>query len=86
MSFQGALITISAPLIVFGKLIFSDASVMVEGDIYTRPTSLTNILCDGVVAEVVSLHTFSITRLSFWLTFSIALVVVSCRMWIIGIS
>lgn len=65
MRFKGALITVSAPLIKIGKIIFLDASVVVDADIPTDTAIITNNLCDGVVAEVVScIHTFSIARLS----------------------
>ena len=84
MSLQSALITIAAPLIHFVKDIFSDASVVVGGDILTD-TAITNILCDGVIAKVVSLHTFSVARLSQCLTLPITKFEVSCRIFIFGI-
>ena len=85
MSFQSALITVAAPLIHFIKDIFSDASVVVGGDIRTGPATIANVLCDGVVAEVVSLLTFSVARLSQCLTLPITKFEVSCRIFVFGI-
>lgn len=78
MSFKGALRTGAAPLIKIGKDIFSDASVVAVAYIPTDTAIVTNNLCDGVIAEVVFLLTFSIARLSRWLTLSIAKLKVSC--------
>jgi hypothetical protein len=80
MRFKGALITVAAPLIQISKDIFSNASVVVDADILTgaAQTFVTNILCNGVVAEIVSPLTFSIARLSQWLTRPITKLKVSC--------
>ena len=43
MSLQSALITVAAPLIHFIKDILSDASVVVDGDILTGPTTLAKV-------------------------------------------
>ena len=55
---QCALITVSAPFVDLVKCFLLDALVIVCGDIFTVSTSVANIPCEGIVAEIVSHDTF----------------------------